>query len=488
MKRMISYAPRIIALALFCLAAPSIGSADPYGPGLLYPTGVEPGSASQCEATGGKKCWWVDADAPAGGNGTYASPYNSFETVVGYMNGGDYTQGQIGGGDYLYVKGTFSASNHNTTSNSMIIRFARASQGGTASQPTVVKSWRGQPRAIFDGEYLLNDMIHVSALSGTANQGVRIQNVEFTRSNGRGIYIDDNVKNVEIVSVLVHDGKGDGIMGVGGGISVSMTSQLHTFSIKNSVFYNNKVNKSGSDNNVGAIGILSEGGAQTGSKITLVNNVIYDEVQGIRHKHSGNIITEAYYNDIKDCTNGFYLRAFNNDIHHNVISNCQVGFFVEAENQGGNQNSEIYFNTLYNTPEAVDTGYETTSYQRNINFHDNVYYNNSQSDGVITLGRWGSNPYTISQWTSSKNFFYNAASQSFMFHQGAAKSFSNAMSYVSDGSSTNQQVQFENAAQGDFRLAIGSPGIGAGTGGADVGARPAVTGGAPSPPTGLNAE
>ncbi len=488
MKKTISFAPRFFALAAFCLVISGNAAADPYGPGLLYPTGVEPGSASQCEAPSGKKCWWVDANAPGGGNGTFASPYNSFETVVGYMQGGNYHQGQIGGGDYLYVKGTFKASDHNTTSNSMIVRFGRGSQGGTSSQPTVVKSWRGQPRAIFDGEYQLNDMIHVSALSGSPNNGIRIQNVEFTRANGRGIYIDENVKNVEIISVLVHDGKGDGIMGVGGGISVSMTSLLHTFSIKNSEFYNNKVNKTGSDNNVGAIGILSEGSAQSGSKITLVNNVIYNEIQGIRHKHSGNIITEAYYNEIRDCTNGFFIRAFNNDIHHNVVNNCQVAFYFEAENQQGNQNSEVYFNTIYSTPVAVDTGYENTSYQRNINFHDNAFYNGSQSSGVITLGRWGSNQYNINHWDSSNNFFYNAASQSFLYHQGTAKNFSNAMSYVGDNGSEAEQVQFENASQGDFRLAAGSPGIGEGTGGADVGARPAVSGGAPSPPTGVSVD
>lgn len=488
MRVIVTCARRAPALALVLLLCASYSQADTYSPGLLYPTGVEPGNPSQCEAPSGKKCWWVDAGAPDGGNGTYSSPYNSFETVVGRMNGGDYIAGQISGGDYLYVKGTFRASQHNEASNNMTIHFARGSQGGTPSQPTVVKSWRGSPRAVFDGEYQLIDLIRVRALSGSPNNGVVIQNIEVTRANGRGIYIDENVKNAEIVSVVVHDGKGDGIMGVGGGVLVAATSLQHLYTIKNSVFYNNKVNKTGSDNNVGGISILSEGSAQSGSKVTVVNNVIYDEIQAIRHKHSGNVLTEAYYNEIRDCNNGFFIRAFDNDIHHNVINNCSVGFYFDAENQQGNQNSEVYHNTIYSTPVAVDTGYETTGYQRNINFHDNAYYDDSQAQGVLTLGRWGSDQFNLAYWTSSKNYYYNSGSSSFLFHQGTPKSFSSAMSYIGDSGSSSQAVQFENAAQGDFRLADGSPGIGAGTGGSDIGARPAVSSGAPAPPTGLNVQ
>ena len=149
--------------------------------GPRFAGGIEPGDPSKCEATPPSRCYWVDADAPSGGNGSFASPYNSFEAVVGSINGSNYAQGSIAGGDYLYLRGTFAPPATDDPSRLLRMLFRRASQGGTRENPTVIKSWRGSPRAVFDGQHRTNDMIVFAGMPS-----FRVANLEIaTRSNGR---------------------------------------------------------------------------------------------------------------------------------------------------------------------------------------------------------------------------------------------------------------------------------------------------------------
>ena len=422
--------------------------------GLIYSNGIEPGDPAICEAPMRRSCYWVDAHAPEGGIGTFEKPFNSFEKVAGYMTeAGDYVPGLIQGGDYLYVKGTFAASQHKEETNSMRIRLERGYMGGTVLQPTVIKSWRGSPRAVFDGEDQMSDLIKIRGTTSVPFGAIRIQNIETTRAYDWGINIDEGVAAAELVSIEAHDTVGNGISGYSGGIFMKITDLQHDYRLHNCLVYNNKRNQVGGDNNIGGISILSEPSAQDGAKITLFGNVIHDEVNAIRHKHSGNMTMIAYDNLIYNSLNAFHLRGYNNRISHNLIVDNRVGFFFDPANQPADWNTQIHNNSIYNTPTAVSFLAGDTTHRRLINFSSNIFYSDVTSPGIILLGRWSNEYFNINDWESNYNLFDLATSPSyFLYHQNVGKSFSGAMDYLRDESSVQGEVNFVSPKTYDLRL------------------------------------
>lgn len=341
--------------------------------GLLFPNGIEPGNAWDCEAPAGSTCYWVDSDAPGGGNGSYNSPFNSFEEVAGWQTGSTFHPGLISGGDFLYVRGYFDANDHDEQYHNMRIHLARGFQGGTPQYPTTIKSWRGHPRAVFDGRHWLNDFVHVRALDNDHNYGVRVQNIEITRSGGRGIDIGTNVRYADVAGVVVHDGLGNGVLGEGGGVYFRAQSTQHDFTVRNSLFYNNKVDPSGSYNNIGAIGILSSLGAAAGSRVVVRHNVIHDEIIGVRHKHSGSVQMYAHNNEIYNVDRGFYFRSHDSHVYDNLLYNAAEAFYLESENQTGHIKANIFHNRIFNSGRLLNPGWEATSYPTTVSLQDNIF-------------------------------------------------------------------------------------------------------------------
>lgn len=444
-----------------------------FAAGLTYVDGIEPGDAAVCEAPAGNRCWYVDAAAVDGGDGSHGNPYNSFERVAGYWSGPNYMAGLVRGGDYIYVKGTFSASRHVEGVRNMDLNLGRGVQGGTKERPTVIKSWRGQARAVFDGEYIKKDLIRVSALGNDPFGAVVIQNIELTRADGRGIIVNQHVKYAEIHNIYVHDTFGDNNIGTGGGIALFMRDNLHEYVVRNCVFHGNRRNQTANSNNVGGLSIISEAAAETGSKVTIYESIFSDEVGAIRHKHSGNIEMEAYHNIIYDSRHAFYVRAYRrNDIHHNVIFDVETAFFLSAENQQGDALINIYNNTVYNARDLVDTGFDTSSFARAVHVSENIFYNPAATSPIV-LGRYAGTAFDRTGWTSRDNlFFIDPNSSSVVIHLGTPFSFAAGMAYLGDASSFQDDPKFVDVANDDVRLAEDSVARGAGSGGGDLGAMP----------------
>lgn len=378
-------------------------------PNLLFADGVEPGDPAECEAANGR-CWYVDAQAAGGGDGSFSAPFNSFEAVVGYMEGEDYKPGLLQGGDHLYVRGTFRGP---------VIHIARGPQAGTPDNPTVIKSWRGTSRAVFDGEHSRSDLITVRALSDAPVRGVLIRNIEVKNAAGRGIFIGENVEKAIVEGVVVHDGIGDGFSGVGGGVSLTMVSQLHDFTVRNSLFINNRVNPEGGENNIGGLSILSEPEAKNGSIVRVFDNTFRAEHIAVRHKHSGNIRMHARGNLITDSEVGFYVRAFESEIESNQLINVGTAFMLVAENQNGNTLARIRGNDVLESEVLLDTGFDGTGFQRRIEFVDNYYSSTLPVDGIIRLGRYASNEFNTGFWNSSGNTFaFDPAASTFLYVEG----------------------------------------------------------------------
>ncbi len=264
----------LIALAHLPAAAATIG--------LLWSDGIEPGDPSVSEAPAGKRSWWVDANAPAGGDGSFASPFNSFEVV----------ENSVRGGDFIYVRGTFDMT-ANSPTHQMTLNLYRAQASGTATEPTTLKSWRGSARAVFN--FNRND----AQLRASNNGGIRFQNLEIRNFNDQGIVIGDGVLFADMVNLVVHDGQVSSGSGVGGGLVMYAEDSLHAFTVRNCEFYATAGPNPG--NNTGAFSVLSEPTASLGSKVTVRDCFFHDNFVALRHKHAGRVHMEAYNNRFEDC-------------------------------------------------------------------------------------------------------------------------------------------------------------------------------------------
>ncbi|NKB37608.1 MAG: hypothetical protein GKR93_10625 [Gammaproteobacteria bacterium] len=437
--------------------------------GLLFPDGIEPGDPQVCEAPSGNTCWYVDAAAPDGGDGSFTSPYNTFDVLVGYEKSGSYHTGQVNGGDYIYLTGTFK-------SKEMI--FGRGTQGGSYAEPTVIKSYRGQARAVFDGEFQTTP-ITIRANGSIRNEGIVVQNIEIKNAKGRGISVEELVANVTIAGVEIHDTAIVPGSSTSGAIQFRQTDSVHNHSLCNSLIYANHRNSNGVgfftaiNNNIGGIGILSETSALDGSKVTIKGNTIHDEIYSIRHKHSGNIITEVYSNYLSDSYNGFYLRAYkDNIIHHNVMYDMEVAAVkIEQENQNGDMNLSFYNNTVMDAKSMIRTGNDNTAYAHNVSSYNNIFYNTATVT-PYSLGPYASVNFPLTGWSSSNNLYYTASTVKFLVHQGVNYGFNAGTTVLGESNSLTTDPQFKdtNPTLPDLRLESSSPAKGSGVGGVDLGA------------------
>lgn len=489
----------------------SCGTADipivtNFNPGLLYPTGIEPGIASECEATAPNRCWWVDgnaADSPTA-DGTFNDPYNSFEIVTGYRSSSTFTAGQMTGGDHIYVTGTFDMNNHVINGGKSIqLYLGRPEQGGTAENPTVIKSYKGQARAVFDGDFLTGiantegdqaGLIVVQTSSNTPIDHVLIQNVEVKNADGLGINIGERALTVTIESVIVHDTALRLGSANSGGIKLTLKQNSPLMTVKNSLLYGNYRNPGGADffsssnNNYGGINILGGNDSEDESKVIIKDNIILDEYYSIRHKKSANIESEIETNIIDTARVAFYARSYKSNIfRHNLVRNISTpAVVIDAENQNGDLCIGIYNNTVVDSQRLVDTGF--TDMGGRLLFVFNNIFSSSTERFPIALSKDSSDdPYDIGQWTSSHNIF-NVSGTTILKNLGTEYNFDESMNILRDttsftgnplfvneiGSFTTPITDINNVltsiSGADYTLQAGSPAINAGDNNRNLGA------------------
>ncbi len=455
--------------------------------------GIEPGNPEDCDAIPPARCYWVDADAGEGGDGSFANPYNSFENVVGYRTkDSSYVTGELRGGDHLYLRGEFDMNDHDDTRDGgKVIRlfFGDPAQGGTTSSPTVIKSYKGEPRAVFNGQHRQIStmdtepagLIHIRTSFPQDIDNIVFQNIEVKNAIGLGISFTDGVAGAEVISVVVTDTSlrdGDSSRG---GIHFKFAEGSPQFTVRNSFFSRNYLAEggasgvfTGTSNNIGGVNILLDDDMQPGAKITVRDNIFLDEFYAIRHKKYGNVETEAFGNLIIDANVGFFIRGETNDFHHNVIYDADIGIYLEAENQNGDMLANIFNNTFVASQRLIDTGFEDTAGRARVaNVFNNIFSSTTDRFPIALSKDPSDDDYDINQFTSSNNLF-NIASGTLVKNKGTEFNFADSLSLISDTTSAQGDPLFINDSgdvnTSDFDLADGSPADNAGTDGRDLGA------------------
>jgi hypothetical protein len=427
-------------------------------PGLLWADGIEPGDPSVGEAPVGKRNWWVDADAATGGDGSFAAPFNHFGEV----------ETLVGGGDFVYVRGTFDMA-QNSSTRQMTLNFYRSQASGTPEAPTTLKSWKGSPRAVFVSR-------RTSAqLRARASGGVRYQNIELRNFGDQGIVIGEAVTHAEFVSVLVHDGEVTAGSGIGGAIVMYAADSLHRFMARHCEIHDTADANPG--NNSGAFSVISEPGAHEGSRLVVRDCLFHDNHIAVRHKHAGRVHMEAFNNRFEDNTIAFYLRMWTSEVRHNLFLRNGTAVQLDSDNMNADHAYHIHHNTFYETDWIASAMPDQGGFVADLRIEDNVYVDPTPEEGVIRIGaggwNWGSND--LSGWTMARNIFSYAPGTRYFFHSAPptaslSQMFAAAMSQLGDTTSVQIDPLLNDPAGGDFTLKANSPAIGFGSDGSDAGA------------------
>lgn len=494
-----------LALVL-ALLFPIIASAQYVSSGLIYPDGIEPGDPSVCEAPGGKTCYWVDCDASSDGTGTYASPFWGFETVFGYYDSGaSYVLGSARGGDYIYVKGSClpSVSSDTATGPYQLVRIGRAAQMGTAAEPVVIKSWRGESQAVFDGEYRTTlgtqirtenspnaGLIRVEQ-SAAANSYIKIQNIKIYRYHTTGIRVEPNTEGVTIQSVTCQDGRVDQNAGTGGCFSRNYNASLvfsddfsYNYFVDNNHTCNTYVGDADANcptsTNDGTVTLTTEPAASTGSVANIHHNLDENSTKFLHEKHNGNVTVNVYQNYISAPDIAFHLRAKQTNIYDNVIvTPTSYVFELDPENETLNVSLSAYNNSIYMTSGKLMYSLDNWNDDGTIEVYDNAIKSTSTSTPFFSLAPYAGQYFVRASFTMDHNYFDvpSVVQTSFSCFgptsAGAScttRNFADTKTELGDSTSSVTDPLFTDPGSEDFNLQVGASSRTAGRSGGYLGA------------------
>lgn len=328
-----------------------------------------------CEATGSGNCYYIDPDSGSDSNdGSYASPWETFDKLKYYSDSGDRPAGWVGfsAGDAVYLfedtdqstYGSYYTTGGGVGTSVVGMRL----MSGTLANPILIKAYPGQsvefnPTSTQDtADYsifyiLQSDYVYVSGIEIDGSNGHRGNGIAFVELDGG-----------KAIGNYIHDGKLDTQDGAGGG--------LKTLNCEDCEFANNIVVNwydddytspvSGSQDN--SVNIRLFRGVTTIKNNIVGNDVALSNVNAgacIQQKHGdvGDLIT-VQENVVFGCPN---FEGINMSGPATVTKNYIVGVdrCIAFENVGGTTNNADQSAT-YNTCVDFTTG---------LHFVPDNYYN-----------------------------------------------------------------------------------------------------------------
>ena len=425
--------------------------------GLIIQNNVEPENGI-CEATGSANCYYVSPNGDDGDEGSFESPWSTFENAVSSL---------VQPGDYVYARdGIYSEDTDIYAAEGIIIPFTSYSQiEGDASNPITFKSYPGE-LAVLDGDFN-NDVIKFQT---TEKTGIIIENFEIINGWYSGIRLEDCPSNIVIRNNHIHDIDGP----EGGNIGAIRSNCATIILIENNTLHSS-YNLNEPDNNNGA-GIFLFSGT---NNFLIKNNDISDTKHGIFYKHSGygqSLFEQNLIHDIWG--NGFMIASDNVTMRKNIIVNAARGFDIHEEAGCSlcTRNSIIEYNTVINTEYAyqLNRGGDRPGAIGTI-IRNNIF----QSSSTPMIWQYGSNEDFLSNKPGLQSYNNLYDIPNLLFHYfgsdswgdlGDDYSLSEFQNLGFESNSINTNPLFNDVNNNDFRPAQNSPACNFASDGGDVGA------------------
>lgn len=384
----------------------------------------------------------------AADRGTQIAPYATFE----------YAQANIGGirdRHFYFRGGTYDEAWMSGGVNGIHVTLS----GVDINDQVIVEPFLTET-AIYD----------LQGVSGTSKVGfylnnrswVTIRGMELTKTMGSALYTKNGTTDITFDSCYCHDI--DGVTGTNvGGARLDGVTRATVINCK---FHTIRV---GGTTNANAAGVHGYGGEDC----FIENNTIYDAYNGVFHKLStGNIGYLIKLNLIYNVNRGVYYDVQgggspphkNQRVTQNIIKDTDVALFMNAKGASG-------ANDIWDVWNNVVDDFRIGLVMENLtngDFWNNIFLsgaNRSYQDSIIHR--------STSSFASDNQLFFNA--QSFEYDQfgGSSASYSTLAAWQSgqsqDANSDIGDPLFDDRANNDYHLGDGSPAIGTGKGGVDMG-------------------
>jgi len=315
---------------------------------------------------------YVNVSAPGGGNGSFASPYNTIQTAINAATPNSYTIINVRGGTYrenLWIE-----------------------KSGTSSGYLTIKPY-------------LNEVVRLDGTNQTSKEALIIQGSSYVRIEGLIIqnYIADFAKGI--------------------GIYCTNSSTSNIQIVKNEIYNINVTNNSSSCNPLVVYGHSASNAAFYISNILIAENKVHDCNTGWSEGIQVNYDTrnfEIRSNEVYNITNigivaggfhgGINRRATNGKILQNKVYNCKSPFAIAAGIYiDGAKNVTAERNTVYNCQKGMSINCEINGKTaENDTLRNNYVYLNTR--GAFNIGgnaHTSSSGYVINSAIINNSTFQN---------------------------------------------------------------------------------
>lgn len=380
-------------------------------------------------------------------SGTEASPWQTIQHAANVLVAGDTVYVKQGVYKEVYAIGPDND-----------IPGLKPQNSGTAGNPITYEAFPGD--VVVVDQQNSGTGFHISNRHYITVRGFEIRNVY----GPGGVSTNSGSSNITVENCYIHDVNWGGGTNVGG---------IRFDWVVNPVARNNRMHtiRVAGQHNMNAAGIISYGMENA----LIEYNEMYDAYNGVYHKmSSGNIGALIQNNIIHDVNRALYYDVagggspghVNQRVTKNIIYSSTVGVHMDAIHASPVNDGFLVWN---NVIQADDWGVQFAN-ARNVSVYNNIFTGSFRNKAVASIY----NNLAITE-IDFNNYFHNEEFVLFLWGNNEA-SYNNLTTWQSmesyDLNSSAADPMFVDAANHNYQLKSGSPAIGSGKGGLNMGAYP----------------